>query len=97
MNRKNVTLDMRTRWERVPLDRQGDPHFRSLEVARALFSDNELVILVNRALYQMKYLKEAFEARYERKTKRRTLTTTPTTTTKEDEIHGDTHKDEREN
>lgn len=72
-NERYVKISMRDRWERVPYDESGDPAFAWLNCndegfpdtslpptvsIEDIFSTQEIVHLVNRALYAMKYQKE---------------------------------------
>jgi hypothetical protein len=56
---------MKDRWSKVPLDKDGDPAFEELFVSynekpsvTQLFTNEEIVHLVNRALYVMNYQRE---------------------------------------
>jgi hypothetical protein len=74
-NERYIKLPMRERWHLVPLDRNGDPAFQTLGVMGALgdkrdefavmsvFTPAEIVHLVNKALYGMKYQRETHAAR----------------------------------
>lgn len=69
-NERYVKVSMKDRWEIIPYDNKGDPKFLLLEPSdytgeyeailtiRQVFTDEEIVNLVNRALYVMKYQKE---------------------------------------
>lgn len=62
MNAANVKLSMRDKWNKLPYDADGDPCFKNLtdgeDCIQGVFTDDEIVILVNRALYAMKYNRE---------------------------------------
>jgi hypothetical protein len=82
-NERYVKISMRDRWEQVPLDTNGDPAFEVLTYALSgiprgvkpsivdVFSETEIVNLVNRALYGMKYQRET-HANRRRKSKEET-------------------------
>jgi len=55
-------------WARVPVNEKGDPAFRTMEEVRTLLRDEQVVWLVNKALYQLGYQKAYHEKkRAERK------------------------------
>lgn len=81
-NERYVKISMRDRWGKVPLDESGDPAFALLgrepkeetdapfifvPTIRDVFTDEEIVHLVNRALYVMKYQKETHANRRRKK------------------------------
>jgi hypothetical protein len=66
-NERYVKISMRDRWDKIPYDNNGDPAFENLfprsdvkdDVAVAsVFTYEEIVHLVNKALYTMKYQRE---------------------------------------
>lgn len=69
-NERYVKISMRDRWDKVPYDKNGDPAFEELFVSfnektavSEVFTNEEIVHLVNRALYVMKYQRETHERR----------------------------------
>lgn len=80
-NERYIKLPMRERWDKIPLDRNGDPAFEVLTYALSgtarsekpsvydVFSEEEIVHLVNKALYGMKYQRETHAARRAKITK----------------------------
>lgn len=67
-NERYVKISMRDRWEKIPYDSNGDPAFTALSpegyimsdvpYITELFNHEEIVNLVNKALYVMKYQRE---------------------------------------
>lgn len=55
MKEEQTKLNMRGRWEKVPLNDDGDPAFASLKEMQKVFSDDEILILAHKALYFMGY------------------------------------------
>lgn len=47
----------------LPRNKQGDPSFTTLEELRKMFTDSEIVELVNRALYSLEYQRTAHRNR----------------------------------
>jgi len=57
---------MRALWPKVPLNDEGDPEFASLEEARKVFNDSQILALVHKALYFLNYQREYHTALRER-------------------------------
>lgn len=69
-NERYVKISMKDRWDDIPYDANGDPAFEVLTYALSgvprgvkpsvidVFSETEIVRLVNKALYVLKYQRE---------------------------------------
>src|SRR5262245_52099147 len=44
--------------DRIPVTQDGDPNFEDLEATRQVFSEAQIVYLVNKAIYNLTYAKE---------------------------------------
>jgi hypothetical protein len=58
---------LRGKWPSIPLDDDGDPAFGTLKDVQAVFSDDDICLMCNRALYQAKYMREHHARYYETK------------------------------
>jgi hypothetical protein len=66
-DRINTTLSMKNRWHLLERTEGGDPFVATLKAARTLFSEDEIVVLINRALYAMNYQRETHQRTYQQK------------------------------
>lgn len=64
-DRINKRLEMRHKWPKVPLSKEGDPAFETLDDLKRVFDEREIVMLANRALYALKYQREHHKMRYQ--------------------------------
>lgn len=80
MTKKRFSL--KDKWSKIPLDKDGNPRFEDLgwrEDGKAIehaplsvcevFTDEEIVVLVNRELYREKYMVETHRNKYVSKRK----------------------------
>jgi hypothetical protein len=74
MANARVVVDLKRVENTIPRNKQGDPAFVALNVGEAsrftntiaVFTPDEVVALVNRAIYQMEYSREAHRVRGQR-------------------------------
>lgn len=52
---RGAVIDYLKVHSQIPRDSKNDPHFSSLEETLSVFSSEEVVLMVNRFLYQMEY------------------------------------------